>query len=164
MITPAKMSDLPVIEAIYGEARAYMRRTGNPLQWADGYPHHDLLEADIKAGRLFVVQDEDAIHGVFAFILGDDPTYASIEDGQWPNDRPYGTIHRIASDGQVRGVFTQAFEFAKARTDEIRVDTHFDNKTMQHVILKHGFIRCGIIHLENGDPRIAYQYSKEANA
>lgn len=29
---------------------------------------------------------------------------------------------------------------------------------MQHVLEKNGFVRCGIIHLENGDPRIAYQY------
>lgn len=162
MITPATKQDLPAIEKIYTAARAYMRRSGNLLQWADGYPHRPLLESDIEKGQLFVVREEGAIHGVFAFILGDDPTYACIEDGQWPNDRPYGTIHRIASDGRVKGVFTRAFDFARSRADEIRVDTHRDNKTMQHVVQKHGFVRCGIIYLENGDPRIAYQYSKEA--
>ena len=30
--------------------------------------------------------------GVFAFIIGDDPTYQVIEDGGWLNDNPYGAI------------------------------------------------------------------------
>ncbi|MBQ9263389.1 MAG: N-acetyltransferase [Clostridia bacterium] len=160
----ANMGDLPAIEAVYAAARAYMARTGNPHQWVDsGYPSRGLLENDIENNHLFVVEEVGVVHGVFAFILGADPTYAVIEDGAWPNDRPYGTIHRVASDGQVKGLFSKAFDFARAQCDEIRIDTHHDNKTMQHVVAKHGFCRCGIIHLANGDPRIAYQYSKEEN-
>ena len=59
-------------------------------------------------------------------------------------------------------MFTKAFDFCRSNIDEVRIDTHRDNKTMQHVVTKHGFKRCGIIYLENGAPRIAYQYSKEA--
>jgi len=36
------------------------------------------------------------------------------------------------------------------------VDTHEDNQTMQALLGKHGFSYCGIIHLANGDPRMAY--------
>ena len=36
------------------------------------------------------------------FIIGADPTYEVIEDGAWPDNSPYGTIHRIAGDGQVK--------------------------------------------------------------
>ncbi len=165
MVRPASMMDLPRILAVYDAARIYMRNSGNPHQWGDsGYPERELLEEDIKKGRLFVIEENGTVRGVFAFMLGADPTYGYIEDGRWPNDQPYGTIHRIASDGKTRGVFAKAFAFAKTRADEIRVDTHKDNKTMQHVVEKQGFIRCGIIYLENGDPRIAYQYSKEAQA
>lgn len=161
MIRKATRADLPAIEEIYETARAYMRSTGNPHQWSDyGYPETALLESDINKGQLFVIEEEDAVHGVFAFILGADPTYAYI-DGAWPNDRPYGTIHRIASDGQMKGVFSRAFHFALDQIGEVRVDTHHDNKTMQHVVEKHGFRRCGVIYLESGDPRIAYQFSKE---
>jgi hypothetical protein len=39
----------------------------------------------------------------------------------------------------------------------IRIDTHQDNKIMQHNILKHGFSYCGIIYLLSGDERLAYQ-------
>ena len=165
MVRPASMMDLPRILAVYDAARIYMRNSGNPHQWGDsGYPERELLEEDIKKGRLFVIEENGTVRGVFAFMLGADPTYGYIEDGRWPNDQPYGTIHRIASDGKTRGIFAKAFAFAKTRADEIRVDTHKDNKTMQHVVEKQGFIRCGIIYLENGDPRIAYQYSKEAQA
>lgn len=162
MIRLAQPQDLDAIEAVYAAARAYMAASGNPHQWGDsGYPHRDLLAADIEKKQLYAITEKDEIHGVFAFMLGDDPTYGYIEDGSWPNDKPYGTIHRIASDGQIKGMFTRAFDFCRERADEVRIDTHRDNKTMQHVVQKHGFKRCGIIYLENGDPRIAYQFSKE---
>lgn len=163
MIRLAETKDLDAIMKVYAAARAYMALSGNPHQWGDdGYPHRGLLEEDIEKRRLYVIEEGGTVHAVFAFMLGDDPTYAYIEDGQWPNQKPYGTIHRIASDGQIKGMFTKAFDFCRSRIDEIRIDTHHDNKTMQHVVTKHGFVRCGIIYLENGDPRIAYQYSKEA--
>lgn len=159
-IRPATLLDLPRILDIYAAGRAYMRSTGNMQQWAGGYPPKSLLEDDMKKAQLFVCIEEGSVHGVFAFLLGEDPTYGYI-DGAWPNQKPYGTIHRIASDGTVKGIFGHCFLFAKQRMDEIRVDTHHDNHTMQHVVEKHGFRRCGIIYLENGDPRIAYQWSKE---
>ena len=160
MILPAQKQDLPVIEAIYTAARAYMRRSGNLLQWADGYPKRSLLESDIEKGRLFVIREGGEIHGVFAFILGDDPTYAYIEDGQWPNSRPYGTIHRIAGCGRVKGLLGRAVRFALERTSNVRCDTHEDNAIMRHLLEKHGFVRCGRIYAEDGSPRIAYQFVK----
>lgn len=160
-IRPAVSADLPRLLEIYDIGRAYMRSTGNMQQWAGGFPHEELLKSDIKKQQLFVCEDEQGIHGVFAFILGIDPTYGIIEDGEWPNNKPYGTIHRIASDGTIKGLVGLAKGFGMQFIDEIRVDTHSDNHTMQHVVQKNGFRRCGIIFLENGDPRIAYQWSKE---
>ena len=160
-IRPAERTDLDRIEAVYTAARSFMRASGNKKQWVNGYPQRDLLESDIEKGQLFVIAEGEAIHAAFAFILGDDPTYHYIEDGQWPNQKPYGTIHRIGTDGTIRGAVKMALDFALTRTDEVRADTHADNKPMQHVLAKNGFVRCGIIYLENGDPRIAYQYSKE---
>lgn len=160
MIRPAQKQDLEAIEKVYTAAKAFMRSTGNLTQWSGGYPQRALLESDIEKKQLFVWEDR-GIHGVFAFILGADPTYAYIEDGSWPNGNPYGTIHRIASDGTGKGLVARALAFALQYTDEVRADTHRDNLPMQHVLEKNGFVRCGIIYLENGDPRIAYQYSKE---
>ena len=132
MIRLAQFSDLDVLEKVYAAARAFMRASGNMLQWVDGYPQRKLLEEDIQKKQLFVIEENGAVHGVFAFILGSDPTYAYIENGQWPNDKPYGTIHRIGTDGTIHGAVKMARDFALQQVDEVRADTHADNKPMQH--------------------------------
>lgn len=157
-IRPARPDDLEAMLAVYACARAFMARTGNPRQWADGYPKRELLEQDVAQGRSYVMEGEDgAVHAVFFFAPGPDPTYAVIEDGAWPDDEPYGVIHRIAGDGQLKGVLAAAVAFCRARCPRLRIDTHHDNAVMQRALEKAGFARCGIIYLENGDPRIAYQ-------
>ena len=98
------------------------------------------------------------MEAVFAFVLGPDPTYAKIEDGQWLNDAlPYGTIHRLASAGKRPGVATDVINWCLEHCESLRADTHADNKIMQHLLEKNGFTRCGIIHVADGTPRIAYQ-------
>ena len=154
-IRPAKQADLDEIEKIYARARCFMADNGNPTQWKDGYPWRDLLEEDISLEKLYVAVREDQICGVFVFVIGKDPTYAYIENGAWRSDLPYGTIHRIASCSS--GVFAAALEFCRSRCAHIRIDTHHNNKPMQHLVEKHGFIRCGTIYVEDGTPRIAYE-------
>ena len=104
---------------------------------------------------------KNEIHGVFVFIIGADPTYEVIEDGAWPDNSPYGTIHRIAGDGQVKGLLQLCVAFCKTQIKILRIDTHHDNRIMQRAIEKNGFQRCGIIYTANGSPRIAYQSNKE---
>ena len=161
MIRLAEMADLPAILPIYEAARRYMRESGNPTQWGDSNPPRATLEEDIRLRQLYVDIQNNTIHGAFAFILGEEPTYAHIE-GAWLNDAPYGTIHRIAGDGTVKGIFARCIDFCKAKTGELRIDTHENNRTMRHLIVKHGFQECGIIHIADGTPRIAFQYSKTA--
>lgn len=151
----ATWEDLPRIEQLYADARRFMAETGNPNQWGNTTPMTCLLEDDITKGLLFVMENDGVIHGVFYFYIGADPTYGVIEDGAWTSDTPYGTIHRIAGDGS-GGTLATAVAFAKERINHIRIDTHEDNKIMQRAIAKQGFSRCGIIHLTNGSPRIAY--------
>ena len=158
MIRLAKYEDLDTILDIYATARKYMADNGNATQWAAFYPGHELLGTDIQSEQLFVDVENRKIHGVFAFIIGPDATYAHIEDGSWKNDDPYGTIRRIASDGEVKGVFRRCLDFCKGRIPNLRIDTHRDNHTMRHLIEKNGFEKCGIIYVSNGTSRIAYQY------
>lgn len=148
--------DLSRILEIYAYARTFMARTGNPNQWGKTHPPRAQLQEDIRVGQLYVVEKERKIHGVFAYLTGEDPTYGYIEEGSWISDSPYGTIHRVAADGS-GGVFSAVMEYALSRNPHVRIDTHRDNHVMQHVVAKHGFRRCGIIYLENGDPRIAYE-------
>ena len=151
----AKIEDLPRIEEIYACARTFMAQTGNPTQWGKTEPQVSQLKKDISEERLFVVES-DGIHGVFFFAIGEDPTYGVIEGGSWLSDEPYGTIHRIAGDGS-GGIVRTAVEFGKTKIRHLRIDTHHDNKVMQHVVEKLGFSRRGIIYVSDGSPRIAYE-------
>ena len=137
-----------------------MESTGNPDQWGDGYPSEELILYDISSGDSYVCVSEGRVVATFVLRGGDDPTYAQIYEGQWLAATPYGTIHRIASSGAVKGVFHIALQFALTRYDSIRIDTHSDNKVMQAAILKEGFRYCGVIRCWNGTERLAYQYIK----
>ena len=154
-VRKALEADYPRILEIYAHAREFMAKTGNPNQWGTNYPPVEMLQEDIRVGNLFVVECE-GLHGVFAYFTEPDPTYGYIEDGAWLSDTPYGTIHRVAGDGS-GGVFSAVLKFAQDCNPHVRIDTHHDNVVMQHVLEKHGFQRCGIIYLEDGDPRIAYE-------
>ena len=163
MLRKAEKEDLPALFEIGRAARTYMAATGNPDQWQEGYPDLCLAE-DIEKGQLYVLTDEQGRpHAFFAFVLGEDPAYTDI-DGAWLNDRPYGTIHRLGSDGTIKGVFIQCLDFCKTLSPDIRADTHEKNLTMRHLLEKHGFVRCGTVNLEmrEGDTlRIAYQYAPQ---
>ncbi len=165
-IRPAQVSDLPAMLNIYAAARAFMAANGNPHQWGDeGYPQRELLEQDIALGRSYVVEGDDGmVHGVFMFTLGPDPTYAVIEDGQWPDDKPYGVIHRIAGDGTVKGLVSLATAFAETQCPTLRIDTHQDNTVMQRALAKNGYTYCGIIYTDDGTPRLAYHRLPQRNA
>ena len=153
----AKEEDLPKILEIYDIAKAYMRSSGNPNQWNGAYPDPETLRTDIEKQRLYVYKKNGSIHGVFMLLLEEEPTYAYIEDGSWRPETPYGTIHRLAGDDEVKGLFAKCVAFCEGKVKYLRADTHFDNHTMQHLLEKNGFERRGIIYLKNGDPRIAYQ-------
>jgi len=159
-IRKAQREDLSRIEEIYAYARKFMEETGNPNQWGKTTPLTSQLEDDIQKGLLFVMISDETIHGVFYFYIGADPTYGIIEDGHWRSDTPYGTIHRIAGDGS-GGVLAAAVNFGKKQINHIRIDTHHDNKIMQRAVVKYGFQKSGIIYLENGSPRIAYDLLSE---
>lgn len=161
IIREAEKDDLEEIIKIYEYAREYMAMTGNPFQWGDGYPQKSLLESDIEKRNLFVYEDEGKIKAVFAFIIGEDPTYVYIEGGKWKNSERYGTIHRIAKIGTEKDIAKKCMDFCKSEIRNVRIDTHFDNKVMQRVIAKNGFERCGVIYLEDGSPRIAYHFVGE---
>lgn len=156
-VRKACADDLDKIQMIYAYAREFMRKTGNPNQWKDNSPSLEDILGDIKNGTGFVIELNGKICGVFAFILGEDPTYKYIEDGEWLSDEPYAAIHRIASDGSLKGIVSIATQFAEKTIKNIKIDTYKDNKIMQHVLDKLGFKKCGTIYLENGEPRIAYQ-------
>ena len=152
----ATNNDLNEILEIFKYARKFMKENGNPNQWKDNRPSSTLIEEDIKHQQFYCIKQDDVIVGVFAFIIGDDITYHHIE-GKWLNDAPYGVIHRIASNGKTKGILNAALNYCESHVSNIRIDTHEDNKIMQHLLEKRGYQKCGIIYVDDGTPRIAYQ-------
>ena len=135
----ATTADLPAISASlsricsYSDGKRQQSRSMGQKSSSIG-----ALKSWIAAKHLYVIEEAGNIGGVFAFILGEDPTYQQIE-GFWLNDQPYGTIHRIAGNGKVKGVFNKALAFCEQLEPNIRIDTHQNNKRMQHLIEKNGF-------------------------
>ena len=87
-----------------------------------------------------------------------EPTYRHIEDGTWLDDSPYGVVHRLASDGSVKGVGAFCIDWAFRQCGHLRIDTHGDNIVMQNLLAKLGFARRGTIYVEEDEfPRIAYE-------
>ncbi len=149
-------NDLLRVMRIFEIARDFMKSSGNPSQWNDNYPSEELITSDIQEGVSYVIVDKSKIVGTFVFREGEESTYSEI-DGCWSNDNPYGTIHRIASDGSTKGIADKCLAFCRTKTGNIRIDTHRDNTVMQKWIRRCGFKECGIIRVSDGTPRDAFQ-------
>lgn len=159
----ANLEDLENIQIIYEYARKLMRESGNKTQWINGYPQKELLEEDIRNANCYVVEDKKDIVAVFMLFKGDEPTYKNIYNGAWVNDAPYGTIHRLAATGKVKGMASFCIDWCLNQCENIRIDTHADNKIMQHILEKKDFIKCGTIYVDDGTPRLAYQKVNHSN-
>ena len=150
------MQDLDNVLNIYQTAREYMIRNGNDNQWGNIHPPKELIIDDIKQNKSHVCIKDKNIAAVFYFNIEEEPTYAKI-DGKWLNDLPYGVIHRIARAKDYKGVGTFCINWCYNQCNNIRIDTHKDNKPMLKLLDKLGFIYCGIIWLKNKNERLAFQ-------
>lgn len=160
-VRKAREEDLDTLMEIYARARAFMAETGNPDQWKDSYPGRDRIREDIEKGVCYVCVQGEEIEGVFSYMPGPDPTYQKIDDGQWLNEAPYGVVHRVAGRGRVHGIADCCLEWAFDQCQNLRIDTHRDNRIMQNILEKKGFVPCGTIYVADGSPRIAYQKVRE---
>ena len=116
-----------------------MADKGNPNQWTEGYPAEELIREDIAHGDCFVCLSEGRTVATFVLRSGVDPTYTVIYDGQWPDNRPYATIHRIASSGDRHGIFHHIIRFALTRYDTLRIDTHQGQRAHAPCYRQRGF-------------------------
>ena len=156
-IRKSNVQDLNTLLNLYQHARSFMAQHGNPSQWGNSYPPVSTLENDIREGNSYVCVEDEQIVATFYFRIGPDDTYAKIYNGQWLNEEPYGVVHRIASNGTVKGAATYCINWALSQCGNLKIDTHQDNRIMQHLLEKNGFTNCGIIFIEDGTERIAYQ-------
>lgn len=160
--TPA---DLPAIERLYEAARASLREMGVD-QWQTGnYPSAKDAETDMTAGTSYVLEDAGEVLGVACIAFGREPTYETVFEGGWEaSPAEYGFLHRIAIAPRAKGKNAAGLFFdelkRQAREREItvlRCDTHRDNLPMQHALQKNGFVRRGVIFVEDGSERLAFE-------
>ena len=156
MIRLASISDILAILSIVEDARQFLKKTGSD-QWQgkDGYPNETNFLQDIQNQILYVFESNNHVVGVAAISHYMDENYAKIEDGEWiSNRKPYIVIHRLAVKKEYlqHGIAQQIFFFAETIAREkgcgsIRVDTHRLNTSMQKLLSKMNFQRCGTIYL-----------------
>ncbi|MFA9375887.1 MAG: GNAT family N-acetyltransferase [Lachnotalea sp.] len=152
-------SDTDIILNIYAQARDFMASNGNANQWGNNYPETSLVEQDMKDRNSYVCVDNGEIVGVFFYTEEIDSTYIHIYEGEWLNNKPYGVVHRVASINGKRGVATFCLNWCFEKCKNLKIDTHRDNVPMQNLLSKNGFVSCGVIYLDNGAERIAFQKS-----
>lgn len=147
---------------IINQAKLYMKKNGIN-QWNEDYPKIESLENDVLNKNNYVVKEGDKIIGTFVLVFGNEKNYQKIE-GSWKTDTPYGTLHRVAVDDSFKGKGVASFilNFAETMAREknifsLRIDTHRDNTSMRRFIEKSNFDFCGIIYVEDGSSRIAFE-------
>lgn len=156
-IVAAQILDVPIVMNIIENARQLMRNSGNDTQWINGYPSVEIIENDIEKNQAFLCVFETKIVGYFCFMIGEEPNYYKIDNGNWLNNNAYGVIHRLASSGEVKGVAQFCFDWAFTKINNIRVDTNNTNLPMQNFLKKNEFTYCGVIYVKDGSPRDAFQ-------
>ena len=156
-IRKAVVSDFNRIMEIYAIARKYMKNSGNPNQWKDHYPEKNIVNKDIEDKISYVLEDNGHIFACFVFTKGYEKSY----ELNFPSDKEYGIIHRVASDGSERKIVSRIINFVKKEISLLRIDTHEDNKTMKKAVEKLGFKRLGIIQLDDRSFRILYELKEE---
>lgn len=160
-LIPARERDFDRAMDILRSGRDFQRQQGF-LQWEDGFPDPDLIHRDIQSGHGYVVTSGGAIAAYLYLGFDGDPAYPAIR-GAWQYDEKYAVIHRIAIAPEFRGLglasvtFRLVEEFCRDRgVTLIRIDTHEDNKRMQHILAKNGFAYCGLV-IQGGSDRLAYE-------
>ena len=148
---------------IVKQAQEYFKSQGID-QWQNNYPNDEVINNDINNGESYVMLDGDDIVATTVISFAKEKSYENILDGKWITNGDYGVIHRIAVENAHKGkglshkIIKYAEEVCKQNNiHSIKVDTHEDNILMQSLLKKNGFEYCGIVYLEDGGKRVAFE-------
>lgn len=159
----AQISHIDEIMQCIWDAQKYLANLGVD-QWQDGYPEEEIISNDINNKNAFVLMAEAQVAAYSMFSTEGDNSYNEIK-GKWlTNSDEYGVIHRMAVNAKYRGTgcafyFFKEFEqkLAYSNIKSMRIDTHRDNRAMQNLLQRLNYEYCGIIQLERGGERLAYE-------
>lgn len=160
ILRKTKLDDIGKVMEIINQAKQYFKNN-NIDQWQEGYPNEESIKEDIMNEEAYVLEDNGKILGTCMVTIQGEPTYHTI-DGKWLFNEDYVCVHRIAVDEQYKGAGLASIILDQAiamypNFHSVRMDTHEDNLSMQRFLTKYGFVFCGIITLQNGAPRRAYE-------
>ena len=156
-------NEVDAIMQVMEDAKKCLADAGSD-QWQNGYPNEEVINNDIENGESYVMLDENNIIATTVISFTKEKSYENILDGKWITNGDYGVIHRIAVDNTHKGkglshkIIKYAEEVCKQNNiHSIKVDTHEDNILMQSLLKKNGFEYCGIVYLEDGGKRVAFE-------
>ena len=163
MFRKSTIDDCTVINQLYKQAIEYLKKQ-NIDQWQHNYPNMQTCTDDINQGYGYVYCHNNHVIGTVALMFKEETDYNIIYNGQWLNNEPYATIHRLVVDQSLKGkqiASLMLHEIEKIclsrHVFNIRVDTHHDNIAMQRFLEKNGFSVCGDVYLKDLSKRLAYQ-------
>lgn len=158
------IQDLDYILNILEEAKIFLKNNGVD-QWQNGYPNKEVILDDIKNNESYVLEYENKIIGTTVLSFRGDNNYNKIYEGKWITEKEkYAVVHRIAikRDSGVNNIGMNIMKFIENKcidnnVNTIKIDTHEDNKNMQNLLKQLNYKYCGIIYLEDGSKRIAFE-------
>ena len=156
-------TDINNIMNIIKQAQSYFKEQGID-QWQNNYPNAETISNDIEEEHSYVLLKDNKIVATSAVSFDGEKTYESIYEGEWISNNKYAVIHRIAVDNTYKGLglSSQIIKYVEKLclnkgVHSIKVDTHEENIPMQKLLKKNKFKYCGIIYLEDGSKRIAFE-------
>ena len=156
-------SDIANIISIIKQAQVYFKEERID-QWQNNYPNAETINNDIYRNESYVLLKDNKIVATAAISFDGEKTYDTIYDGQWLSNNEFAVIHRIAVDNSRKGsglsseIIKQVEQLCLDKgINSIKIDTHEENIPMQNLLKKNDFKYCGIIYLEDGNKRIAFE-------
>lgn len=156
-------TDINDVMNIIRQAQVYFKELGIN-QWQNDYPNVEIINNDIDNENSYVLLKDNKIVATAAVSFEGEKTYDSIYEGQWISNKGYAVIHRIAVNNNYKGLGISSKIIRnveqlclKKGVYSIKVDTHEENLSMQNMLKKNQFQYCGVIYLEDGSKRIAFE-------
>lgn len=121
------------------------------FQWDDVYPTRQVVEADVRRGALYVLEDDDG--QCLASVVLDDAQADEYASLAWAGEEPALVVHRLCVDPKVQGQghAHRLMEFAElhaARSGyaSVRLDAYTGNPRSVGLYRRRGYREVGQIH------------------
>lgn len=132
-------------------------RANGIVQWLEGYPNREIIEADVKEGTVFVLEEDGRIKSMIVLNENQDSEYQELT---WltDNNSKNLVVHRLATlpEFQKQGLGSRMMDFAENFAkengyDSIRLDTFSQNAGNISYYKKRNYTEIGNVNLKYRD-------------